>query len=219
MKPIAQDSAYHHFADGRTLLSIPNCWNVLSNLPFFIIGSLGMLWSLKKDKELRISNFMFFVGIFLTGAGSSYYHLTPDNDTLIWDRLPMTITFMSFFSIIISEFIDHKYGKILLWPLLFIGMSSVFYWKYFGDLRFYALVQFLPIILMIVIVTLFNKKNGGHKYLLWMILFYALAKVFEATDVPIFECGNLISGHSLKHFFAAAAPLVFLIKVRRMGAE
>ena len=40
--PVAQDLAYHDFADQRTLLGIPNFWNVVSNVPFFFIGLLGI---------------------------------------------------------------------------------------------------------------------------------------------------------------------------------
>ena len=36
---------------------------------------------------------MFFLGLFLTGFGSGYYHWEPTNDTLVLDRLPMTILF------------------------------------------------------------------------------------------------------------------------------
>ncbi len=42
LAPIPQDEAYHNFADQRTLLGIPNCLNVLSNVLFLIVGILGM---------------------------------------------------------------------------------------------------------------------------------------------------------------------------------
>ncbi len=47
-RPVPQDSAYYLFADGRTMLSIPNFWNVTSNLPFLFIGIWGMyvVWKL-----------------------------------------------------------------------------------------------------------------------------------------------------------------------------
>jgi hypothetical protein len=35
---IPQDQAYHQFADQRTLLGIPNFWNVVSNIPFVVVG-------------------------------------------------------------------------------------------------------------------------------------------------------------------------------------
>ncbi len=39
--PIPQDN--HAFADQRTLLGIPNFWNVASNLPFIAVGAAGLL--------------------------------------------------------------------------------------------------------------------------------------------------------------------------------
>ena len=38
---IPQDQAYHQFADQRTLLGIPNFWNVVSNIPFVVVGVVG----------------------------------------------------------------------------------------------------------------------------------------------------------------------------------
>ena len=42
LPPIAQDPTYHQFADQRTLLGIPNFWNVVSNLPFVLVGAMGL---------------------------------------------------------------------------------------------------------------------------------------------------------------------------------
>lgn len=110
--------------------------------------------------------FVFFVGIFLTGIGSTYYHLNPSNETLFWDRLPMTISFMAFFTIVISEFISKKLGTNLFIPLLTSGIFSLLYWqitesKGVGDLRFYVLVQFLPIILISAILIIYKNSNGS----------------------------------------------------------
>jgi hypothetical protein len=38
-----QPSAYHQFADTRAIAGIPNGWNVLSNLPFLIVGVLSLV--------------------------------------------------------------------------------------------------------------------------------------------------------------------------------
>ncbi len=42
--PIPQPQLYHNFADQRSLSGIPNFWNVISNLPFLIIGGWGILY-------------------------------------------------------------------------------------------------------------------------------------------------------------------------------
>ena len=40
--PILQDQSYHQFADQRTILGVPNFWNVVSNLPFLAVGAVGL---------------------------------------------------------------------------------------------------------------------------------------------------------------------------------
>ena len=101
--PIPQDPAYHDFVDQRTLHGVPNFWNVASNLPFVIAGLLGLLVLLGRKPlpgglpELKWAYVVFFAGVLLTGFGSAYYHLDPTNESLVWDRLPMTLAFMAFF--------------------------------------------------------------------------------------------------------------------------
>ncbi len=220
---ILQDVKYHNFADNRNLYSIPNFWNVISNLPFFIIGLAGIIFMFyQKNKgnkiPLFVNCFVFFLGIFFTGIGSAYYHYAPANQTLVWDRLPMTISFMSFFSIIIGEYICEKSAKRILLPLLLIGLMSIIYWQMtesrgVGDLRFYAMVQFLPIVLIPLILVLFHSKEKNVIYYWIIIMAYGLAKFFEANDDLIYYY-SFLSGHTIKHFFAACAPLMFLIKLK-----
>ncbi len=44
---IPQSLDYHNFADRRTFLTVPNCFNVISNAPFLLAGMWGMLLVLK----------------------------------------------------------------------------------------------------------------------------------------------------------------------------
>ncbi len=225
LKPIAQNPSYHIFADSREFVSVPNFWNVISNVPFLLIGIFGMYYVLYKTKlilqSLQLNYFIFFTGIFLTGLGSGYYHLNPNNYTLVWDRLPMTISFMSFFSIIISEFISMRNARLILFALLFLGITSVIYWNISeshgcGDLRLYIAVQFLPIILIPIILLLFKPVGYNASYLWLVLLMYVLAKTNETFDQQIFHALKFISGHSLKHIFAASAPLIFLFGIRQL---
>ena len=219
--PIAQDPAYHLFADNRTLLTIPNFWNVMSNLPFVVVGVLGYRTALRNTADpLHNAWLVFFAGIFLTAFGSGYYHLAPDNDSLSWDRLTMTIGFMSFVAIVIGEYLSVDWGKRLLAPLLVVGAASVFYWLHTesvgaGDLRPYALVQFLPMLLVPVIVITRRARSDLGPYIAWLIAFYVAAKVAEHYDAEIFAVGKLLSGHSLKHVFAAIAPACLLVGLRK----
>jgi hypothetical protein len=155
LPPIPQSEAYHHFADQRTLLGIPNCLDVLSNMPFLGVGIWGILvacppWGAPDrfaDDRERWPYLVFFVGVALTAFGSSYYHLDPTDDRLVWDRIPMTIGFMGLLSAVIAERISVRAGLRWFVPLPILGAASVFYWRFtqqagHGDLRPYALVQF-----------------------------------------------------------------------------
>lgn len=68
------------------------------------------------------------MGLLLTAAGSAYYHLLPDNERLFWDRLPMTIAFMSLIVAQIVDRISVRAGLALLAPMLLVGVASVVYW-------------------------------------------------------------------------------------------
>lgn len=227
--PVAQDPLYHVFADQRPLVGISNFMNVMSNLPFLFVGMLG--WrAIATDEELvtpttRLAWTIFFFGIGLTAFGSGYFHLKPDNDSLVWDRLPMTIGFMSLVSIVISEYFSLQIGKRLLLPLLFVGIGSVAYWAYTeslgaGDLRPYAIVQFLPMLLIPLTIILYKTRSDLSRYVWWMIGFYIAAKVAEQMDDNLYAFGNAISGHTLKHLLASLAPaslLYGLMQRRRRG--
>jgi len=222
--PIAQDPAYHRFVDQRRFLSIANTLNVISNLPFVIVGVAGLLFVKRHGASVAPHTqrawLVFFVGVLLTAFGSGYYHLVPNNETLIWDRLPMTIGFMSFVAIIIGEYLSIQYGKLALLPLLVIGAASVLFWAYTeslgrGDLRAYAVVQFVPMLLIPLIVWLYRGRSDLGRYIVWMIGFYVGAKVLEHYDGQVYAVGELLSGHTLKHVFAALAPASILYGLTR----
>lgn len=217
--PVPQDPAYHQFSDQREFWGVPNFFNVFSNLAFIIIGvyCLGSLVSHTHDTNgftPKSACYLFFIGLILTGFGSGYYHLSPTNQTLVWDRLPMAVAFMALFSFFLSEHINARMGSRLLWPLLAVGIFSVLYWIYTenrgaGDLRLYALVQFLPVLLIPLILILFPSGNYQKKYLWYIISFYVLAKITEHYDYEIMNVLS-ISGHTLKHIFASLTGIAFL---------
>lgn len=82
LPPILQTQDYHQFADACMVRGVPNLWNVISNIPFVVIGAVRVAHYRKTTAIVLI-----FFGIFLTGFGSSYYHWSPNDDTLFWDRL------------------------------------------------------------------------------------------------------------------------------------
>ena len=169
--PIEQPKNYYNFSDKNNYFSVNNFWNVISNIPFIIIGLIGIYEN--KNKKLVHDNFkttpiysVFFLGVFLTGFGSSWFHLNPNNATLVWDRLPMTIGFMALTTGLLSEYLYRGLQKKIFYPLLFVGFISVLYWYYSeqqgrGDLRLYVLVQFLPL-LLIPLIALTHQSRFTH---------------------------------------------------------
>jgi hypothetical protein len=214
--PIPQDPAYHRFADGRALLGVPSALNVLSNVPFTAVGLLGIAALLGPgrvtfvDPAERWAYVVFFVGVLFTGLGSGYYHLAPDNDRLVWDRLPMTVAFTALLAAVVTERVGVREGTRLLVPFVTIGLVSVLLWHFTeragaGDLRLYALVQFLPLLVVPVLMGLCGSRYTRGTDIFVVVALYGLAKVLELGDAVVLGLGHLVSGHTLKHLSAAAA--------------
>jgi hypothetical protein len=226
---ISQDAAYHGFADQREILAVPNFLNVFSNLPFAIVGVMGLMFLFGRGKTSFISPgerwpfVVFFLGVALTSIGSSYYHLSPSNERLVWDRLPMTLGFMSIFAAVIEERVSRKMGRRLLAPLLLVGLVSVLYWHVTesagaGDLRLYAMVQFYPLVAVPFMLAFFPPLYTRGASLVLALAVYGVAKLLEIFDRAIFSAGEVLSGHSLKHLAAAAAAFLILRALKKREA-
>lgn len=222
--PVAQDPGYHHFADQRGIPGVPNIYNVLSNLPFVIVGAMGIRlitrrWADAGVIELNRVYWAFFAGVLLTGFGSAYYHYDPGNATLLWDRLPMTVAFMALFDAVVGEYIALKIALKLFYPLLALGIASVVYWHISelhgnGDLRAYGLVQFLPVVLIPLIMWLYASRFNSGPYLWGVVGAYALAKLCEFFDAGIYVSTGIISGHTLKHLLGAFGAYLYYCALR-----
>lgn len=214
--PLAQDLRYHEFADRGTWFGLPNFYNVISNLPFLIAGVAGLRFCRKRRGEITAAWTFFFAGVSLVSLGSGLYHLRPDNVSLVWDRLPMTIGFMAMTSALLGEYVSERLGRWLLLPALLVGFWSVVHWHRFDDLRFYAWVQFAPLLVLPAMMALFPSRYS-HRGMLWLAIgFYALAKVLEACDGAIFRLtGGIIGGHPLKHLASAVACWTLLEMLKR----
>ncbi len=228
--PVPLGPEYHVFADTRPLLGLPNCLDVLSNIPFMLSGIAGILWlssrasvhAFRTSFE-RLVFFVFFLGVAATGMGSFWYHLAPDNARLPFDLLPMTCSFMAILTSVAIERIGVAFGKSTFVPLLLLGCASVGYWYFTegqgqGDYRFYLFVQFFPPILIAMIIALFPASYSGMKYLVIAFLLFVAAKLFELFDAQIYQNGHIVSGHSLKHATAGVACYVILRMLQRRHA-
>jgi len=215
--PFGQDPKYHDFADRRTFFGIPNFFDVTSNLAFLLVGIAGLRICLRNclDKS-RNAWVALFAGVTLVSAGSAYYHWYPGNQTLVWDRLPMTIGFMGLFAALSGEYIGERLGVLLLVPALILGFASVVYWHWFDDLRFYYWVQLLPLLTIPVVMVLYRARHSHQWLLLAGLGGYALAKISEANDRQILVLSQgVISGHTLKHLLSALACFAILLMLQR----
>jgi predicted membrane channel-forming protein YqfA (hemolysin III family) len=216
-------------ADQRTCLGVTNCLNVLSNVPFAIVGLFGLIATSHArflDPWERWPYATLFVGVVATAVGSSYYHLAPDNARLVWDRLPMTFGFMGLLTALVAERISLTAARRLLIPLATLGAASVGYWYWSelqgaGDLRAYVLVQFGSLLVVAVLLGVYPTRYSGAAFLWAGLIAYAAAKLFELADGPIMKIGHVVSGHTLKHLAAAGAAgcIAYMLRARRATAS
>ncbi len=104
-------------------------------------------------------------------------------------------------------------------PLLVLGLLSALIWTITeaggrGDLRFHIFIQYLPILLIPLIMILFPMRLT-KVYLIWGILIaYAIGKAFELLDASI--CEHLhISGHTLRYLMAALGVFFAVLAVKK----
>lgn len=223
MPPVPQPAAFHAFADGRTIAGVPCFWNVISNVPFLVIAVMGSVALVRSRlaPPMWLIFFAFFLSVALTAAGSAYYHLHPNNDTLVWDRAPLTMIFMTLTALVIAVCIGPRSGAGALLPLLLTGIASVVWWSYTeangeGDLRLYYIVQFFPMLFIPLTAVLYYRP--AHRPLLvcfgWIVVWYIVAKLLERWDGVIYSMMP-VSGHTLKHL-AAAVSTGYVLKLMKV---
>lgn len=230
LPPIPQPQQYHDFADQRALLGVPHALNVVSSLGLLIVGAVGLGRLRRPDSSFADARehwpyMLFFVSLMGVGFGSTYYHLAPSHGSLFWDRLPMSLAFMSLLSAVLVERLGPRIGLRLFPWLAAAGPLSVVYWILseragVGDLRPYGLIHFYPTLLIPLLMWLFAPRYTRGGDLLVVLALYATALVAERLDREVFALGGWISGHSVKHLLAtlAAAWVVRMLRLRRLAS-
>lgn len=215
-QPIPQAQSYHRFADTHALWGIPNALNVLSNAAFLAVGVYGLLrrprFSLGRDVLLGLVTFL--VGLVLICAGSAYYHWAPSDETLLWDRLPMSLAFLGVSFSLIAVQSRLRAAVLLYLALEGAGVAATLYGHLAQDLRFYAMCQVLPLILAVfsaVRMWPIAAARPGARDLLWGFGAYGLAKLAEHFDGDLYALTHsAVSGHTLKHLLAAVGAFFVL---------
>jgi Ceramidase len=213
-----QPVEYHDFADHRHAYGIDNFLDVISNLAFLIAGVMGLVLVIGGRVRFEFASerwpfVVFFLGVLLTALGSAYYHLAPDNETLFWDRLPMTIAFMALVSSQIVDRINVRAGLMLLLPMLLLGVASVIYWRATermgaGNVLPYGILQGYSVIVLLLLARLNPSRYTRGSDIYWVFGAYVLSKFLETFDREVLALTHFVSGHTLKHVAAAAAAFV-----------
>jgi hypothetical protein len=223
-----QPSSYHDFADQRTMWGVPHALNVFSNVGFLLVGALGLhRLHLRREGDRSVGDArpayrLFLLSIVGVAFGSAYYHLEPNHERLFWDRLPMSLAFMSLLTCVLVERLGVNIGMRLFPWLAVAGPLSVVYWLFseragVGDLRPYAVVHFYSVLLILMLLALFPARwTRGGDFLVVLAL-YGAALASERLDHEIDAATGWISGHSLKHVFAALAAgwVIRMLRLRR----
>lgn len=228
--PIPQWPTYHQFADRRAWLGIPNTADVLSNLPFALVG-LAWLRAMRglPRTDASLAWAAFALSLVATAAGSAVYHAAPDNHRLALDRLPIAWACAALSCAFLTERVDPRWGRpAVLATSLALASASVWLWWWSeinggSDLRPYLFVQFLPMLLVpaALLLGLPRRFAAAARDAAWwgVLAGYALAKAFEAGDHAVLEELGLLSGHTLKHLVAAGAAAWLLRGVWRAASD
>uniref|UniRef100_A0A7S4K532 Alkaline ceramidase n=1 Tax=Odontella aurita TaxID=265563 RepID=A0A7S4K532_9STRA len=217
---------------------VPNFFDVTSNVVIFLGGVAGIaVLSLNNSAhgvegdewQLTVCLPVLFGATAVVSAGSCIYHWNPNSNTLVFDRLPMTVAFMAIFTFLLDERIQplhgdvdtrdsSRVGPLILTPLVFLGSASVLYWHVTDDLRPYFLVQFVPILAVPVLLSLYPPRYTGQGHIISALFWYVVAKVCEEKDLEIYVATRKrVSGHTLKHITAGFVPfcIAYMLLVRK----
>lgn len=235
--PAADVAIASVFADDRSWHGLPNAMDVLSNLPFLLIGAWGLyrLNRIDRAHQQALAQFplappasdppdntldcawLFFAGLIATAAGSAFYHLMPDAPRLAADRAGMAVAFAGLIGIAVCERVSQRAGWPAAWFVLTAGLLAAEVVQETGNVLPWAIVQFGGMALVLTLALATPMRGAVGLKLGWVIFFYVVAKAFELADHQVYEAsGHMISGHSLKHLVAALAGLPVLAALRKL---
>lgn len=224
--PIPQLEHYHEFADHSLWAGIPHAADVLSNLGFAVVALWGALRLLPQRNHPAVQAGwvgyrVFLIALLLTSAGSTYYHLAPDDWRLVWDRLPIALACAGLLAGVRAQLVPRVHVKFEVIALAVFAVTSVLWW-YFGqqsgsgDLRAYLMLQVAPLLLIPLWQTVYGAKREDRLCFGFALVLYVLAKFAEVHDYEIHSMlGGWITGHTVKHLLASAAAAVLVARLVR----
>lgn len=224
---VPQAAHYHDFADQRPLLGLVNAADVLSNLPFLLLGVWGLLATCKTPAETLRSQggtpwlLLVFGGLVLTALGSSYYHLLPGDVRVFWDRMGMVPVFAGVLGLALQSLLNTRSAWLSALCVLLGGPLALWIWLQTGQLLPWAVLQGAGMVLLVVLAVWQQRSPPAAQLIRWplaaIVAWYALAKLFELGDAAVWAgSGHLVAGHALKHLAAALAVLPLLRSLQQL---
>lgn len=210
---VQQPDLYHAFADQRALLGIPHALDVLSNLPFLLLGLFGMS-RLRQIADARWKSLylLLCLGLLFTFLGSSAYHLAPANAGLIYDRLGMLVLFAAILGLATADRLGFAAAGMTLIGVAVGGSAALWTWRTSDNLLPWVVLQAGGMLLLVMLACC-RPLRGAHGFRLGLcVAWYALAKLCELNDGGLFQLsGEWLSGHSIKHLLSGLAVLPLLL--------
>ncbi|MDO5624972.1 MAG: hypothetical protein Q4G71_09810 [Pseudomonadota bacterium] len=201
---------YHDFADQRALWHMPNALDVLTNLPFAMLGVFMLLRLHSLREQLSKAEWQLAVltalGLVATALCSGVYHLRPDAAGLLLDRAGMGLAFAGVLGLAVATRISDRAGRAAALAIALLApLAAVWDWQT-ANMTPWVVLQGGGLLLLAAL-ALRPLRPGAAAVALWPVLaLYGLAKGLELADGPVLAATQgLISGHSAKHLVAALA--------------
>lgn len=211
LPPVLQPAHYHAFADQRSWGALPHAGDVLSNLGFLLAAVVGAVLLWRADARCLSPAAwglaaLFLVGLAASAGGSACYHWAPVDASLAWDRLGMGLAFSGLLGLAVHTRLDDESACWTAVAVVVAAPLAVLVWWQTGNVLPWSLLQAEGVLAVLWLAWLRPRPEALPIALGWVVLWYALAKLLELSDAFVFAAtGELVSGHSLKHWVAACA--------------
>jgi len=202
---------YHDFADQRALAGLPHALDVLSNLPFAVMGAwgwlrLGRVPAARLGAAQRRLAALFFIGLVATTAGSAVYHLAPGPAGLCLDRAGMGLAFAGLLGLAAADRVSARAGLALAAALAVAAPGAALIDWRAGNMTPWVVLQAGGLLALATLALRRPRPRALGFSIIGVIALYALAKLLELADAPVFALTqHAISGHTAKHLVAALA--------------
>jgi hypothetical protein len=210
--PLRRGPGFHDYADQRAWLGLPHAGDVLSNLPFVLVGVLGLARGRRGFAALPCAGFV------LIGLGSGAYHVAPGDAALAFDWLPIVLTLAWLAGAVIADRQDPRLGVAVAAAGSAAAIAGVLVWwagggttPPGGDMRWYVTTQALGVALVAAAAILPARPGAAfdRRWLLAGVTGFLAARALSSSDQCLLDAIG-VSGHSLKHLVLGAAAACVL---------